>query len=79
VNLFKWIASSLFGHLVLAEILFSVPGFLESMSRSDFEGPLTIEWVLWSAFVWCSLGALGAVVFWYAVTSPLINRRKGGR
>jgi len=77
MNLFKWGSSSLPGHIVLWELIFSTSGFLFFVAQSDSAGTLTLRVVLWTAFVWGAAGALAAIVFWYAVTLPLLVRRKG--
>lgn len=78
MNLFKWGSSSLFGHIVVAELVYSLPLFIALSASNYSEGTLTISWAVWIAFVSATTGLIGAIVFWYAVTSQLImcKRRK---
>jgi hypothetical protein len=69
------LARSLPGHIALFEFAFSAPLFLFFVYSNFEEGTLTAEWLVYLAVLWISLGAVGAVFFWYAVSLPLIKRR----
>jgi len=66
---------SLVGHIALAELLFSAPGFLFFAFQHFEEGTLTLLWAAYLAAVWASFGAAGAALLWYAVSAPLIRAR----
>lgn len=70
---------SLRGHIALFEAAFSLPLFTAFLWRNYSEGTLTLAWVLYLVILWAALGAVGAVVFWYTVTAPLIKRRNGSQ
>jgi len=76
-NLFNWCCSSLLGHVVLMQICFSVPLLLFFLPTIYLQGNLSIAWALYMVFVFLGLGAVCAVLFWYAVTLPLMRNRRG--
>jgi hypothetical protein len=69
------LARSLPGHIALFEFAFSAPLFLFFAYSNFEEGTLTADWLVYLAVLWISLGAVGAVFFWYTVSLPLIKRR----
>jgi hypothetical protein len=75
MNLVKRVTSSLRGHIVLSEVLFSLPLFLVFLFQSYFDGALTLEWGIYLAVLWAASGVLGAVCLWYLVSLPLIKSR----
>jgi hypothetical protein len=79
MNLRKRLSSSLQGHIVLSELLFSLPLFLVFLIQSHSEGSLTVKWALYLAMVWAAGGVLGGAIFWYAVSLPLIKGRQHDR
>jgi hypothetical protein len=74
-KLLKRASSSLLGNVVLVEVLFSAPLCLIFLSQSYAEKTLTVSWTAWLIVVWAAMGAAAAVVFWYAVSLPLIKSR----
>jgi hypothetical protein len=74
---FKWCTSSLLGHLVLMQVCFSLPLLAFFLPTIYLQGDLTVAWALYMVFASMVLGAVCAVIFWYAVTSPLIKSRDG--
>jgi hypothetical protein len=72
---FKWGSSSLIGHLVLFEATCATPLFLFALGTMYSEGTLTLGWALYMAVVCSALVAIGAALFWYSFSLPLIKRR----
>jgi|HubBroStandDraft_4_1064222.scaffolds.fasta_scaffold40940_2 hypothetical protein len=70
---------SLRGHIALFEAAFSLPLFTVFLWRNYSEGTLTLVWALYLVILWAVLGGIGAVIFWYGVTSPLIKTRDGSQ
>jgi hypothetical protein len=75
MNFLKRASSSLGGHILLWEIVFSLPLFLMFLLKSNSEGTLTFEWAIHLAIVWSVLGVLAATTFWYLVSLPLKKGR----
>jgi hypothetical protein len=73
---FKWGASSLVGNIVLSALFFSLPLTVIGLILNYVEGSLTWEWGGYVVF-YCVLGGVaGGVILWFAITSPLITRKK---
>lgn len=66
---------SLKGHIALFEAFFAAPLAALFLFQSYSRGELTIEWAVHVIAVWAVLGAVGAIVFWYTLTSSLVKRR----
>ena len=76
---FNWCYSSLLGHVVLMQLCFSLPLLLVFLPTISSQGTLTVAWVLYMFFAFTTLGAVCAVLFWYALTLPLMKNRRGKR
>lgn len=72
---FKWGSSSLSGHLVLFEVTCATPLFIFALGTMYSEGTLTVVRALYMAIVCSALVAIGAALFWYTFSLPLIKRR----
>lgn len=72
---FKWGSSSLIGHVVLFETTCATPLFLFSIGAMYSEGTLTVVRALYMFVVCSALVAVGAALFWYTFSLPLIKRR----
>jgi len=68
--------SSLLGHIVVFEIVWSLPLFLVFLvtNYSDW----TVEWAIYSAFLCAVGGAVCGAFLWFVVTAPRIRRQKKG-
>ncbi len=76
MRFFKWASSSFIGHIVLFELVGSVPMFFVFVSVAHSEGTLASAWVVYLAVIWAVLGAAGAALVWHTVSLPLIRRRR---
>ena len=74
---FKWCSSSLRGHVALFELLCAVPLILWSLVTMRSERTLTTVQGLRITFLCVVLVAIGAALFWYAVSLPLLKSRSG--
>jgi len=74
--LIKRASFSLTGHIVLFLISFGGAESLLFIWTDYSDGILTPYRVLWILFVTCVLAVVGAVLFWYTVSKPLIRRIK---
>jgi hypothetical protein len=74
----KWASSSFFGHVVLCELLFSLPLALVFMDLNHADGKLTPSWAFYLVVVWALLGMVGAALVWFTISLPLLKRRQGG-
>ena len=80
----RWASSSLLGHVVLFEVILSLPLAIVFFVLNYSQGTLTVAWVFYMATIWAAFGALVAVLGWYIVSLPLIKLRqsqvsRGGR
>lgn len=72
----KWASTSLLGHLIVFEVIFSLPMFLLLSALNYSLDIFTVGWARYAAIVWASLGGVGAALVWCTVSLPAIKRRK---
>jgi hypothetical protein len=58
----KWASTSLLGHIVVFEGIFSLPMFLLLSALNYSLDIFTVGWARYAAIVWASLGAVGAIL-----------------
>jgi len=78
-NFLQWGSSSLLGHIVLSEALFSVPLSILFCYSNYKEGDLTGRWALHILLTNAIFGIVFAVIFWYFVSLPLLKKRGSRR
>ena len=78
MNFLKRGNPTLLGHVVLFEVIFSLPLFLFFLSTRHSQGTLTLDSAIYLAFIWAGGGAVMAVFFWFTFSLPLMKRRKDG-
>ena len=78
-NFLQWGSSSLLGHIVLSEALFSVPLSMLFFYSNYKEGDLTRRWALHILLTDAIFGIVFAVIFWYFVSLPLLKKRGSRR
>lgn len=76
---FSWGSSSLLGHVVLFEVLAGTPLLAAAIPTMYSQDTLTVGSALRIAILCAVLVALGASLFWYTFSLPLIRRRDRGR
>lgn len=75
MNFLKKGNPTLLGHVVLFEVIFSLPLFLFFLSTRHARGTLTLDSGIYLAFIWAAGGAVVAVLFWFTFSLPLMKRR----
>ena len=75
----KWAATTLAGHLVLWQIVFSIPLFIVLLWFEIDDGRLTLFQAIYDAVLVSAGGVVVAVLIWYMLTSPLLQRLKKDR
>ena len=73
---FKWCSSSLKGHLVLIQIICATPLSLWAILTMRSEGTLTIAWGFSISLLCSVIFGIGAALFWYTFSKPLIRSRR---
>jgi len=73
---FKWCSSSLKGHLVLIQIICGTPLSLWAILTMRSEGTLTIAWGFSISLLRSVIFGIGAALFWYTFSKPLIRSRR---
>lgn len=76
---FKWGSTSLVGHLVMFELLCGSPLLVWALSTMQSEGTLTLGSALRIGIICVGLVAVGAALFWYTFSAPLLKSRDGRR
>ena len=66
---------SLVGHIVLAEIIFSVPMAAMFLFDDISQGELAAPWTLYSLFMWGVVGAVLGTSVWFTMTRPYLPAR----
>lgn len=70
----KWASFSFVGHIVLFELLFSIPILLIFLVLIYSEHGLTVIWALYMVFLCGLAGGLIATLFWFTLSQPLIKK-----
>jgi hypothetical protein len=73
---FKWCSSSLKGHLVLIEVICATPLSLWAILTMQARGTLTIAWGFSISLLCSVIFGIGAALFWYTFSKPLIRSRR---
>jgi hypothetical protein len=73
----KWAATTLLGHVVVVEVLFSLPLSLMYLYMNYTDGTLTTGRAIWLILVGAVIGPVAAMFFWYTTSLPMIKRRGG--
>jgi hypothetical protein len=76
---FKWGSTSLIGHLVMFQLLCGLPLYAWGLATMRAEGTLTMGSALRIGVICATLVGIGAALFWYSFSAPLIRSRKGGK
>jgi hypothetical protein len=72
---FKWCSSSLQGHLVLVQLMSATPLSAMFILIMYSEGTLTLGWGVFITALCSVLFGIGAALFWYIFSKPLVKRR----
>ena len=72
----KWASHSLFGHVVLIQIVWSPIMSILFLWLNYSDGTLTPVWALYTVIVASFSGVILAILFWYTVSLPFIKRYK---
>jgi len=73
---FEFVNKSLFGHVVLYELVVSLPVFIWFLVENQSEGTLTLLWTAQFALEAVAGGGVVAFAMWHTVTLPLLRRSK---
>jgi hypothetical protein len=76
---FHWGSTSLVGHLVMFELLCGTPLLVLALSTMQSEGTLTLGSALRIGIICVGVVAVGAALFWYIFSAPLLRSRRGRR
>jgi hypothetical protein len=72
-TMIRRLVSSLLGHIVVFEIVWSLPLYLIFfVTNSDW----TVAWAIYAAFLCAAAGAACGAFLWFVVTAPRLRRRK---
>ena len=73
---FEFTNRSFFGHVVLYQLVVSLPVFIWFLVENHNEGTLTLLWTAQFALVAIAVGVAIAFAIWHTVTLPLLRRAK---
>lgn len=65
---------TLAAHIILSELIFSLPLFLVFFFKKYSRGTLTLESAISLAYIWAIAGAAIALLLWYTVSSPMLKK-----
>jgi len=71
-----WVSQSLLGHVVLFELIVSLPWLVWFCASNYAEGSLTVSFALQFIAEAVVVGAAVAFAVWHTITLPLIRRVK---
>ncbi len=74
--LLNWFGTSLVGHVVFYQLIFTVPIAATFLYLSYSDGILTAAWAGYTVIVSAVFGLMVAAGIWYTITSPLLKRRR---
>jgi len=72
---FKWLGTSLMGHVLFYQLIFAVPIMATFLYLNYSDGTLTTAWAVHIVLVSAVIGAMVAAGIWYVITLPQIKRR----
>jgi hypothetical protein len=72
---FRWVNSTLLGHIAYYGSLFAVSESATSIYLNFTEDTLTLSWAIFTVIGCAFLGVMGAVVIWFVITLPRIKRK----
>ncbi len=72
---FKWCSSSLIGHLILFQLICAAPLSVMFILMMSSEHTLTVGRAFFITAVSSVLFAIGAALFWYTLSKPLLSSR----
>ena len=75
MTLLKRAGTSLWGHVIFYEVVFSLPIAATFLYLNYSDGTLTTSWAGHIAIVSAAFGAMVAVGIWYTITLPRLKRR----
>ncbi len=75
MTLLKRVGTSLWGHVLFYQVVFSVPIAVTFLYLNYSDGTLTAAWAGHIAIVSVVSGVTLALGFWYAITLPRLRRR----
>ena len=76
MSFFMWASHSFVGHVVLFQIMWTVPMLIISIVLNNADGTVTLLWAL-NSLALSSLSAFViAILVWYTISRPLIRQRK---
>jgi hypothetical protein len=78
-RLLRWAGRSMWGHVVFFELIVALPFALFGLVSNATSPYFTAAFVLEMFFEVVGIAAVGGVVIWYVVTSPLIKKGAKGR
>jgi hypothetical protein len=73
--LLNWLATSLVGHVVFYQLIFTVPVAATFLYLSYSDGTLTAAWAGYTVIVSAVFALVVAAGIWYTITSPRLKRR----
>ena len=73
---FGFVNGSFFGHVVLYELVGSLPVFIWFLVETHKEGTLTAWWAAQFALAAIAGGIVAAFALWHTVTLPLLRHSK---
>lgn len=76
VDILRWAASSLRGHMVGFAFVYSLPLCVTFLDLTYRDGTLDLSSVLWIVSVCGLTGIIVAALFWVFVSRSLVKRRK---
>lgn len=74
----KWASSSLVGHIVAAQIVFTLPISVMLLLSAHRQGLLTVSWACFVLLIGSICGACAGTLLWFTATRPLIKRIERG-
>jgi hypothetical protein len=77
IDIPRWAASSLRGHVVGFAFVYSLPLCVTFLDLTYRDGALDVASVLWIVSICGLTGIIVATLFWLFVSRPLVKRRKG--
>ena len=77
MTLLKRVGTSLWGHVLFYQVVFSLPIAATFLYLNYSDGTLTTAWAGHIAIVSVVFGLMVAVGIWYTITLPRLRRRGG--
>ena len=76
---FRWVSSTLLGHIAYYGGLLALVESITLLYLNYVQHTLTPSWAIFVLLICTLMGFVSAIIIWFVITLPRLNRRKNTR